>query len=193
MIGSNRALANSMQRDSNSRPMTEYDMYARNRAGVGSGMDDGAHGVYGGQAPGHGHGHGAYGQPSPYGHPGAGFSASPISPVSPYPASPAYAASNPNAQQQYGYGYPDEKHSHSPPGSRQLLGGATSPYGHEFAQQQQYQPELMPVPLGRPAAPQSYADIAHREDYADELPSADYPVGLDSVGAGRIAASGQDM
>jgi hypothetical protein len=146
--------------------MTEYDMYARNRAGVGSGMDNYPHTDQGLDA---------YGQPSAYGHPGQGFSPGAHSPVSPYPASPAYPHSQ-HPQHPQEYGYLDEKRSYSPPRSRQLIGNdATSPYAHEFAQQQQ-QPELMPVPLGRPAAPQSYADIAHREDYADELPSSGYPV-----------------
>ena len=91
---------------------------------------------------------------------------------SPYDSRPAYSPYPGQGLAHQQYGYPDEKQS--PPGSRQLLGGANSPYGHG---QQQMMPELTPVPIGRPAAPDSYADIAHREDYADELPSpSDYPV-----------------
>lgn len=51
----------------------------------------------------------------------------------------------------------------SPPTTRQLVGPGYSP------------PQLVPVAMGRPAAPRSYSDMALVEDFADEPMSAGMP------------------
>lgn len=155
VIGSRRALADSTDAYG-SRPDSTFMLErGQNRAGWGAGTaDNTAGGGYGFAAGGNG---GYPVHPATYGVDAQGR---------PYNGQAGRVPVPPHMyqhqQQQVTSPYPDGPHSHvyspegSPPaGARQLVG-----------------PALAPVPLGRPAAPQSYNDIASREDYGDEPTSA---------------------